>query len=122
MYQPRSLPFFFLLMISPIAQTLSRGDPTTKRAPPVHHSRDVSAPRNGVEPASPTCMPPSERCGIAALFEGAALVLEELIRAAAEGQIDRRPDTVIAMLQARIGHLPAGARRAVLAASIFGQT
>lgn len=38
---------------------------------------------------------------------GNALFLEELIRAAAEGQLDRKPDTVIAMLQARIGHLGA---------------
>src|SRR4051812_1724475 len=57
MYQPRSLPFFFLRMMSPIAQTLSQGAPTTNRAPPVHHPRDVSAPRNEVEPTSPTCTP-----------------------------------------------------------------
>lgn len=53
---------------------------------------------------------------------GNALFLEELIRAAAEGNIERRPDTVIAMLQARIGHLAAGPRHAALAASVFGQT
>lgn len=52
---------------------------------------------------------------------GNALYLEELIRAAADGQFDEKPDTVIAMLQARIGHLPADARRAVLGASVFGQ-
>ncbi|MFO0580116.1 MAG: protein kinase [Polyangia bacterium] len=53
---------------------------------------------------------------------GNALFLEELIRAAAEGQLHKQPETVVAMLQARIGHLPAGARRLVLAASVFGQT
>lgn len=51
---------------------------------------------------------------------GNALFLEELIRASAEGQMERQPDTVIAMLQARIGHLALGSRRAVLAASVFG--
>ncbi len=53
---------------------------------------------------------------------GNALFLEELIRAAAEGPLNRKADTVIAMLQARIGHLEPGPRRAVLAASVFGQT
>lgn len=53
---------------------------------------------------------------------GNALFLEELIRAAADGQLHKQPETVVAMLQARIGHLPAGLRRLVLAASVFGQT
>lgn len=53
---------------------------------------------------------------------GNALFLEELIRAVAEGKIGSEPETVIAMLQARIGRLAAGPRRAVLAASIYGQT
>jgi tetratricopeptide (TPR) repeat protein len=53
---------------------------------------------------------------------GNALLLEELIRAAAEGQFDKKPDTVIAMLQARIGHLSASARRVLVAAAVFGQT
>lgn len=53
---------------------------------------------------------------------GNALFLEELIRAAADGQLHKQPETVVAMLQARIGHLPAGPRRLALAASVFGQT
>ena len=53
---------------------------------------------------------------------GNALFLEELIRSIAEGQAEGAPDTVVAMLQARIGRLPAGPRRALLAASVFGQT
>jgi hypothetical protein len=52
---------------------------------------------------------------------GNALFLEELIRAAAEGPLDRKAETVVAMLQARIGHLQPGPRRAALAASVFGQ-
>lgn len=54
--------------------------------------------------------------------EGNALFLEELIRAVSEGKGDEMPATVLAMLQARIGRLPAGTRRALRAASIFGET
>jgi hypothetical protein len=56
---------------------------------------------------------------------GNALFLEELIRAIAEGKSTAEggaPETVIAMLQARIGRFDAGPRRAVRAAAVFGQT
>jgi len=53
---------------------------------------------------------------------GNALFLEELIRAAAEGQSGEGSATVTAMLQARIGRFEAGARRALKAASVFGQS
>ena len=53
---------------------------------------------------------------------GNALFLEELIRALAEGKLEEQPQTVVAMLQARIGRLDPGARRVVRAASVFGQT
>ena len=53
---------------------------------------------------------------------GNALFLEELIRSAAEGRSEGQPETVLAMLQARTGRLDAGPRRAVLAASVYGQT
>ena len=53
---------------------------------------------------------------------GNALYLEELIRAAARGGTLDQPETIIAMLQARIGRLPAGPRRLVLAASVYGQS
>ena len=51
---------------------------------------------------------------------GNALYLEELIRAA-EANRDAIPETVLAMLQARIGLLPAATRRVLRAASIFGE-
>src|SRR5262249_40225947 len=54
--------------------------------------------------------------------EGNALLLEELIRAVAEGRGDGAPDTVLALLQARIGRLETGARRVLRAASVFGAT
>src|SRR5262249_33632869 len=53
---------------------------------------------------------------------GNALFLEELIRSIAERKADEEPETVVAMLQARIGRLPAGPRRTLEAASVFGQT
>ena len=53
---------------------------------------------------------------------GNALFLEELIRAVAAGKTDEQPDTVLAMLQARIGQFETGPRRALHAAAIFGQT
>lgn len=53
--------------------------------------------------------------------EGNALLLEELIRAAAEGHGDAVPETVLAMFQARLGRLSSDARRLLCLASVFGQ-
>jgi serine/threonine protein kinase len=53
---------------------------------------------------------------------GNALFLEELIRAAAEGKADEVPETVLAMLQARLVRLPADVRRALRMASVLGET
>ena len=53
---------------------------------------------------------------------GNALFLEELIRATANNEPVEQPDTVVAMLQARIGRSAPWARRILEAASIFGQT
>ncbi len=53
---------------------------------------------------------------------GNALFLEELIRAAGEGKGSELPDTVLAMLQARIGRLDAESRKVLRSASIFGET
>jgi serine/threonine protein kinase len=53
---------------------------------------------------------------------GNALFLEELIRAEAEGRGGQAPETVLAILQARIGRLDASARRVLRAASVFGET
>jgi hypothetical protein len=52
--------------------------------------------------------------------EGHALFLEELIRAVAEGA-EELPETVLAMLQARLLRLDARARRVLAAASVFGE-
>ncbi len=57
---------------------------------------------------------------IVARAGGNALYLEELIRAASTGRT-AVPETVVAMLQARIGLLEPAARRVLRAASVFGE-
>ena len=52
---------------------------------------------------------------------GNAFYLEELIRAVAEGSGNELPDTVVAMVQARLERLEPDARRVLRAASVFGQ-
>lgn len=51
---------------------------------------------------------------------GNAYYLEELIRAVAEGRGDALPDTVLAMVQARLAALEPEARRVLRAASVYG--
>jgi len=58
---------------------------------------------------------------VAAQAAGNAFYLEELIRAVAEGKGGALPETVLAMVQARLEELPPEARRLMRAASIFGQ-
>jgi tetratricopeptide (TPR) repeat protein len=53
---------------------------------------------------------------------GNPFYLEELCRAVAEGRDDRLPETVLAMIEARIEALPVETRRALRAASIFGRS
>ncbi|HEV8324485.1 MAG TPA: AAA family ATPase, partial [Myxococcota bacterium] len=53
---------------------------------------------------------------------GNAFFLEELLRAAAAGRADEVPDTVLAMVQARLAELPEELRRTLRAASIFGRS
>jgi len=59
---------------------------------------------------------------IVRLAAGNALFLEELIRAAAEGKAGEVPETVLAILQARLSRLLPQARLALRAASILGET
>ncbi|WP_437731487.1 serine/threonine-protein kinase [Sorangium sp. So ce1335] len=54
--------------------------------------------------------------------DGNAFFLEEQIRAVAEGNSEGEPETVVAMVQARLETLDAEARRLLRAASIFGET
>src|SRR5262249_42560218 len=59
---------------------------------------------------------------IVKLSAGNALFLDELMGAAAEGKASEAPETVVAMLQARLGRLSAVERRILRAASIVGET
>ncbi|HEY8946358.1 MAG TPA: protein kinase [Polyangiaceae bacterium] len=59
---------------------------------------------------------------IVRLAAGNALFLEELIRAAAADQAMDVPETVLAMLQARLSALAPAARRVLRAASLLGET
>jgi hypothetical protein len=59
---------------------------------------------------------------LVALGDGNALFLEELIRAAAAGRTDALPETVVAMVHARLASRPAVERRVLRAASLFGDT
>jgi hypothetical protein len=52
--------------------------------------------------------------------EGHAFFLEELIRSVAEGKGESLPETVLAMVQARLDRLGSDARRVLRAASVFG--
>src|SRR5262249_44309343 len=54
--------------------------------------------------------------------EGNPFYLEELIRSVAGGKGEDLPDTVLAMVQARLGALAEGPRRVLRAASVFGRT
>jgi serine/threonine protein kinase len=54
--------------------------------------------------------------------DGNALYLEELIRAASEGKGTDLPETVLAVIEARLEGLAAAARRLLRAASVFGPT
>jgi tetratricopeptide (TPR) repeat protein len=54
--------------------------------------------------------------------DGNAFYLEELVRAVAEGRGGALPETVLAMVQARLEGLGAEARRVLRAASVFGGT
>jgi serine/threonine protein kinase/tetratricopeptide (TPR) repeat protein len=53
---------------------------------------------------------------------GNALFLEELIRAAAEGKEEALPETVLAMIEARLWRLDPEARRILRVASLFGES
>lgn len=57
---------------------------------------------------------------IVSLAEGNAFFVEELIRAAARGSLESLPDTVIGTVQARLEACSTEARRALRAASVFG--
>lgn len=65
---------------------------------------------------------PEARARIVEQASGNVLYLEELIRSIAEGKGELLPETVLAMLQARLMRLEPGARRVLRTGSVYGQT
>ena len=51
---------------------------------------------------------------------GNAFYLEELVRAAAAGEVERLPESIVAMVQVRLEALPAPARQVLRAAAVLG--
>jgi len=66
--------------------------------------------------------PEADVTAIVARAEGNAFYLEELIRAAAEGHGEGLPETLLTMVHARLLALDGEARRALRAASVFGES
>jgi len=59
---------------------------------------------------------------VARMSSGNAFLLEEILRAAAQGApLDAMPDSVLAVVQSRLRALPWAARRCLRAASVFGE-
>jgi tetratricopeptide (TPR) repeat protein len=59
---------------------------------------------------------------LVAQSDGNAFYLEELVRAVAAGRGDRLPETVLAVIQARLDELDVSERRVLRACSIFGDS
>ncbi|WP_437672686.1 protein kinase domain-containing protein [Sorangium sp. So ce131] len=66
-------------------------------------------------------LPEAEVAAIVDRSSGNAFFLEELVRAAAERRAGEVPETVLAMMQARIAALEPDARRALRAAAVLGE-
>lgn len=82
------------------------------------------APR-ALERLARTILPDLDDERVARLVEradGNPLLLEELLRAAIDHRDSDTPETVLAMLHARLESLPDALRRALRAASVFGRT
>ncbi len=67
-------------------------------------------------------VPPATIERVIALSNGNPFFLEELLRQVGEGRAAELPETVLAVVEARLERFAAEARRVLRAASIFGQT
>lgn len=98
--------------------------PKLVREPSVHEIRlGALTPRASERLVRAVAGDAMDRARIAAIVEragGNPFYLEELLRAAAAGRCGALPDTVLAMVQARLCSLDPAARRVLRAASVFG--
>jgi tetratricopeptide (TPR) repeat protein len=115
-------PFFVLAMARPEVRDVF---PTLWTERRMHEMRLIELNRRAAERLARHVLgEPADAeliARIVRLSEGNAFYLEELIRWAAEGKGSDMPDTVVAMVESRLGALDDGARRLLRAASIFGE-
>lgn len=91
--------------------------PRILKLDPLHDEAAAELVRTSL---GPSCDVPSLR-RIVEQAQGNPFLLEELIRAAARGESDAVPRSVLALAQDRLESLSPGARRALRAASVFGR-
>ncbi|MRG96240.1 serine/threonine-protein kinase [Polyangium spumosum] len=119
----RELPFFVLALARP---EVTEVFPKLWSGRIVHLIRLAGLrPRAAEELVTAVLGPDVPAASVTRIVEqsaGNVLFLEELIRAASEGKAEGQPETVLAMLQARLSCLDLSSRRVLSAASIFGQT
>ena len=119
----RDRPLFVLALARPEVHELF---PRLWAERDVHEIRlGELGPQGGRAPGASRCSAPivdaEELARIVERAAGNAFYLEELIRAAAEGKGDALPETVLAMVQARLERMEPAARHVLRAASVFGQ-
>ncbi|UQA54721.1 serine/threonine-protein kinase [Polyangium aurulentum] len=116
------MPLFVLALARPEVHDLFRG---LWRKRPVHEIGLHQLTSRAVELLARHVL--GDRAGhdtverLVRLSGGNAFYLEELIRATAEGKTEDLPETVVAMVQSRLGAFDEGQRRLLRAASIFGE-
>ncbi len=117
---PAARPLLLLALARPeVHETFPRlwrrADVTEVRLAPLRDRAADALVRSALDDA-----PAERRAQIVSRAAGNVFFLEELIRAVADESGGGLPDTVLAIVQARIGKLPAPARAILRAGSIFG--
>jgi serine/threonine protein kinase/tetratricopeptide (TPR) repeat protein len=115
-------PFMVLALARPEVEQLLSGAKLKRLQPLPLRGLSRKAGARLVSEVLGTTIPTSLIDQLVEQAAGNALFLEELIRGVAEGRGGAAPQTVLAMLQARIGRLEPEARQVLLAASFLGRT
>ncbi|HEY0133046.1 MAG TPA: AAA family ATPase, partial [Nannocystis sp.] len=119
------LPLCVLVLARPEAQELFPTFWTELHVLPLRPLARRACERLALEILRPALGDDLDPEAVARIVEQAAghpLYLEELVRAVAEGRHDTLPETVLAMLVARLSQLDPGARQVLRAASVFGES
>jgi eukaryotic-like serine/threonine-protein kinase len=118
----RDRPFMVLALARPEVTDLF-ASPWSERD--VEYVRLAPLGKRAADALVRTTLPDADDGTVARIIEraaGNALYLEELIRAFAEGHSHELPETVLAMVQARLEKFEPELRRVLRAASVFGTT